>query len=478
MNPYLPTWEYIPDGEPRVFGRRLYIFGSHDRFGGSFFCPQPYVTWSAPVDDLSSWRYEGVIYRPEQDPLCDGHQLWAPDVIQGPDGRYYLYYCLSYEFPAIGVAVSDAPARPYTFLGYVHDRAGGILGQREGDTIPFDPSVFCDVDGRIYLYSGNGPRVRSECGRRPKGSRVMRLEPDMLTLAEEPRPLLPCLGEEAGTGFEGHAFYEASSVRYLRGRYYLIYSSVTLHELCWAVADAPDGPYTYGGVVVSNADLVPGDANQVPKNCWGNNHGSIVEVNDQLYVFYHRHTNHGHYSRQGMAERVQMTEDGRIVQARMTSGGMMGVLPGRGSFPSSCACHLYGRHGQTIAFPYAMRRRVPWITQEGPDVDADHLPDVLPKQYVTNACHGFVALYRSFALPGPTQLSVETRGVAYGCLEVTYGERGPVLATIALAPSRDWRRHGALLELPACTLDLCLHFVGYGCFDLRDLILEDPADSY
>ena len=32
-NPYLPAWEYIPDGEPRVFGDRLYIFGSHDRFG-------------------------------------------------------------------------------------------------------------------------------------------------------------------------------------------------------------------------------------------------------------------------------------------------------------------------------------------------------------------------------------------------------------------------------------------------------------
>lgn len=33
-NPYLPEWEYIPDGEPKVFGDRLYIFGSHDRFDG------------------------------------------------------------------------------------------------------------------------------------------------------------------------------------------------------------------------------------------------------------------------------------------------------------------------------------------------------------------------------------------------------------------------------------------------------------
>ena len=32
-NPYLPQWEYIPDGEPRVFGDRVYVYGSHDKAG-------------------------------------------------------------------------------------------------------------------------------------------------------------------------------------------------------------------------------------------------------------------------------------------------------------------------------------------------------------------------------------------------------------------------------------------------------------
>ena len=27
MNPYLPSWEYVPDGEPHVFGKRVYIYG-------------------------------------------------------------------------------------------------------------------------------------------------------------------------------------------------------------------------------------------------------------------------------------------------------------------------------------------------------------------------------------------------------------------------------------------------------------------
>lgn len=43
FNPYLPSYEYIPDGEPHIFGDRLYIYGSHDRFGGSDYCENDYV---------------------------------------------------------------------------------------------------------------------------------------------------------------------------------------------------------------------------------------------------------------------------------------------------------------------------------------------------------------------------------------------------------------------------------------------------
>ena len=93
FNPYLPSYEYVPDGEPRVFGERLYVYGSHDRFGGKDFCMNDYVCWSAPLDDLGDWRYEGVIYRATQDPRNkDGKMhMNAPDCVQGPDGRYYLF---------------------------------------------------------------------------------------------------------------------------------------------------------------------------------------------------------------------------------------------------------------------------------------------------------------------------------------------------------------------------------------------------
>ena len=67
-NPFLPSWEYIPDGEPHLFGDRVYLYGSHDRFNAPMFCQNDYVCWSAPADDLTDWHMEGVIYRKNQDP--------------------------------------------------------------------------------------------------------------------------------------------------------------------------------------------------------------------------------------------------------------------------------------------------------------------------------------------------------------------------------------------------------------------------
>lgn len=71
QNPYLPLWEFIPDGEPYVFedpdcpGKyRLYIYGSHDNLKW-MYCGRDQVVWSAPVEDLTRWRYDGVIFKGE-----------------------------------------------------------------------------------------------------------------------------------------------------------------------------------------------------------------------------------------------------------------------------------------------------------------------------------------------------------------------------------------------------------------------------
>ena len=92
-NPYLPLWEYIPDGEPYVFedpdcpGKyRVYIYGSHDSMRTEY-CGRELVVWSASVDSLDCWRYDGVIFESKTDANGNllnqgglGDVLYAPDV--------------------------------------------------------------------------------------------------------------------------------------------------------------------------------------------------------------------------------------------------------------------------------------------------------------------------------------------------------------------------------------------------------------
>ena len=44
-----------------------------------------------------------------------------------------------------------------------------------------------------------------------------------------------------------------------------------------------------------------------------NNHGSMVEIGGEWYIFYHRHTNGTNYSRQGCFERLSFAEDGSVI---------------------------------------------------------------------------------------------------------------------------------------------------------------------
>lgn len=66
-NPFLPLNTYIADGEPHVFGNRVYLFGSHDKAGGDTYCMHNYEFWSAPVENLETWSCKGVSYRADQD---------------------------------------------------------------------------------------------------------------------------------------------------------------------------------------------------------------------------------------------------------------------------------------------------------------------------------------------------------------------------------------------------------------------------
>lgn len=52
----------------------------------------------------------------------------------------------------ISVAVCDKPAGKYEFYGYVKYADGTPIGKKE-EPLQFDPGVFMDDDGKLYLYT-------------------------------------------------------------------------------------------------------------------------------------------------------------------------------------------------------------------------------------------------------------------------------------------------------------------------------------
>lgn len=466
FNPYLPGYEYIPDGEPYVFDGRVYIYGSHDRFGGSNFCLNDYVCWSAPVDDLGNWTYEGIIYQKQQDPLnANGKQdLYAPDVAKGTDGRYYLFYVLNLS-TVISVAVCDTPCGEFQFHGHVRFPDGHVWGTKAGETNNFDPGVLVDEDGSVYLYSGFAPvrgvmRTMMKMRRRNlDGAFCVRLEPDMLTIKSEPVMVAPGSILASGTDYEGHGFFEASSMRKVNDRYYFIYSSELGHELCYAVSDRPDGGFVYGGTLISNGDLGFG-GNTDPINYTGNTHGSLIEINHQWYVFYHRQTNRSQFSRQGCAEPVLILSDGSIPQAEMTSCGLNGgPLKGSGEYEARIACNLSGADGAGPSDKADSSQ--PYFTQSGPDEETDSRP------YIANMQDGAWAGFKYFQFDGQTAIEVYVRGSADGLLEVRTHQQGEASAEIHIKPSDNWITYTA----PLCVLEgkqaLYFIFKGSGVMDFK-----------
>ena len=456
VNPYLPSWEYIPDGEPYVFGDRVYVYGSHDIFGGETFCLGDYVSWSAPINDLGNWKYQGISYPKTADPLNkDGAMcLYAPDVTVGPDGRYYLYYVLD-KVSVVSVAVSSTPTGPFEFYGYVHYEDGTRLGEKEGDEPQFDPGVLTEGD-TTYLFTGfagHGDNSRH-------GAMLTLLGSDMLTIKKAPAFVCPGDVYSKGTSFEGHAFFEAPSIRKRGDIYYFIYSSEVMHELCYATSKDPEGPYIYGGVIVSNCDLhidsyKPADK---PAAFGANNHGSIVQIGDDWYIFYHRHTNGTWYSRQGCAEKITFTEDGHIPQVEMTSCGLnCGPLSDEGEYPSYIACNIF-----TDEKKIYVEESAPRVVQVGGD-------GIRKPGHIRGIKNNTTIGFKYFDLKNVKGLRIKTMGYFGGYFEVRTSFDGEVLGTISGENSNVWVSGECSLPGITGVYPLYLTFKGSGNFSLGSI---------
>ncbi len=362
-NPYMPLWEHVPDGEPRVFDhngeKRVYVYGSHD-IEKEQYCGRDYVVWSAPVDDLTNWTYHGVAYVTHYDSI-----LYAPDVVKRGD-TYYMY-AAERKGSLVVVASAKTPWGP--FENPVETKLG------------FDPGILVDDDNKVYAYWGG---CAAPCY-------IAELEDDMATikegtLVENPLGHSTCPWNPVDDGHINliDAFFEASSPRKVMGKYVYIYSKryekpvpelgvFTPNNgfLSYRFSDTPFGPFHDGGDFSFNGGeiLKDSEGHGTMTYQWGNNHGSIMEVNGKWYVFYHRQTGVNEYSRQAMIEPIDvaMGTDGKLYigdikyldgepvsskPVEMTSqGAHVNGLDAYSWISAGYACHIYGSKKRAYVRP-------------------------------------------------------------------------------------------------------------------------------
>jgi hypothetical protein len=346
QNPYLPLWEHLPDGEPRVFedpdapGKyRAYIIGSHDvRFGS--YCAPDIRMWSAPVEDLSNWKDEGPIFTYQIDNQWD--VMYAPDLVEvrRRDGKreYWLYPHSRGANREPMVAKGDRPDGPFTPVNMTADGRATV----PGSVLGFDPSIYVE-----QITNRRDPDYRT--GFRAYGfwgfqrSLAAELDPATMYSVRPGKEVIPYfmpassrygeVRDPAGTQYphlfpgekpSDYNFFEASSIRRVGNKYLLIYSGYSGPEyglsssnstLRYAFGDTPLGPWKAGGVLVDSRAPVLNETGSGLQTTNGghNTHGSIEKINDQWYVFYHRPPRGFGFARQAMVAPITIEADEKSV---------------------------------------------------------------------------------------------------------------------------------------------------------------------
>ena len=355
QNPYLPLWEHLPDGEPRVFedpdqpGKfRAYIIGSHDT-NYTAYCGSDIRMWSAPVEDLTQWRDEGPIFTHYVDGQWD--TMFAPDLVEVKDkatGKktYYLYpHSRGWRRVAM-VCKSDRPNGPFVPINLTEDGRQCV----PGSLIDFDPSVFIetitnkkdkdyDKGFRAYVFYGFQHSTACELDQNTMYSKregTELIDPFIPASSADGR-LLDKEGSEYKALYKGQNpldfnFFEASSIRQVGNKYVMVFSGYSGKEyglgntnsaLRYAFGDSPLGPWRSGGVLVDSRGVVANEdgSHLITTNAGHNTHGSLQEINGQWYVFYHRPPRGFGFARQPMVAPVKITWD----KKKVADGGVVKI---------------------------------------------------------------------------------------------------------------------------------------------------------
>ena len=444
-NPFLPLWEHIPDGEPYVFEdpdqpgkQRVYIYGSHDDLKTEY-CGRDQVVWSASVDSLNNWRYDGVILVVDKngkgepfDSAGTADVLYAPDVTLVTTGVEKTYYLFPND-QAGGrnglIAKSSRPDGPFEVCNWNADNPDLTDG-----VLQFDPAVFVDDDGRVYGYWGF--------------ERSYAAEFDPATMATV-KPGTEIVEDMISGRYQPgqFRFFEASSIRKIKDKYVFIYSRFTEegefglpmsnYTLAYAYSDHPLGPWTYGGTIIDGRAREKDEQGNVIASATpdGNTHGSICEIKGQWYVFYHRQTGTNEYARQAMVAPISVNvEEGaggkvEIIEGEYNSNGF--ALDGLNPFErhsAGIACWYTGPKPATHEWPNN--------TFYGSYVDVSYDQDS-NTNHVVNNTDGSIVGYKYFLFDE----TLLTDGLSLRLRLIPEGVDG----TIEVMSDRPWTSQGGSL---------------------------------
>ena len=227
--------------------------------------------------------------------------------------------------------------------------------------------------------------------------------------------------------------------------------------------------FKYGGTIVSNADIyLNGRTDKEALNYSGNNHGSIVEISGQWYVFYHRQTNRHQYSRQACAESITIEQDGSIKQVEITSCGLNnGPLIGSGEYEARIACNLMSKKGaKRYEFGDVIEEYHPYFTQDGEDREDN------PNQYIANMNEGSVAGFKYFIFDKIEEISIKVRGKGKGVFIISTELGGRPLTEVQVTAQNNWTTFAEPMKIEAGVKSLYFTYKGEDSVDFMSFTIK------
>ena len=290
-NPILPGIG-LCDPHVRIYDDHAYLYATHDKSPeNTDFVMEDWWIWSSP--DLVNWRHECTI-RPEEtyfgqpDSSC-----WAGDAMER-DGKHFFYFSRGPK--DIGVLAGDTPIGPW------HDPLGKpLLAAGLLPTEIRDPGLFKDDDGECYIVFGTWDFY------------IARLNEDMISLAEPPRPL-SIINPEGPYGKgkldDKPNLHKRNDIYYLSwGCYY-------------GMSASPYGPYACCGSIIVAENVAP-ELRYKHQHITHDRHGSFFAWRGQWYFICNEMgLTQSMYFRDSSIHTVNYAADGRIRPVQITTAGV------------------------------------------------------------------------------------------------------------------------------------------------------------